>query len=106
MRAGQLRHLVAIEQPTRSENAIGESITTWSTLCTVWAAVEPATGQSYYAASQLESKVDGRVRIRYLEGIEPTMRIKYGDRTLNIVAVLHPQENKRELHLMYTENLD
>ncbi len=106
MKAGQLRHRIVIEQPTQTKNAIDEVVLTWSTFCTVWAAIEPAIGQSYYAANQLESKVDGRVRIRYRDDLEPTMRIKFGDRILNIVSIVHPQENRRELHLMYTEALD
>ncbi len=106
MKAGQLRHRIVIEKQTQTKNAIDEIILTWSTFCTVWAAIEPATGQTYYAANQLEAKVDGRVRIRYRDDIEPTMRIKYGDRILNIVSIVHPQENRRELHLMYSEGLD
>jgi len=106
MRAGQLRNLVIIEQPSLSKNEIGEVVPSWSTFCSCWAAIEPAVGRSYYAANQLESKVDGRVRIRYREGILPTMRIKFGERILSIVSVVHPQENHRELHLMYAESLD
>ena len=106
MKAGQLKHRIVIEKPTQVKNAIDEVILTWSTFCTVWAAIEPATGQSYYAANQLESKVDGRVRIRYRADLEPTMRIKFGDRILNIISIVHPQENHRELHLMYSEGLD
>jgi len=106
MKAGQLRHRIVIEKQTQTKNAIDEIILTWSTFCTVWAAIEPATGQTYYAANQLEAKVDGRVRIRYRDDIEPTMRIKYGDRILNIGSIVHPQENRRELHLMYSEGLD
>ena len=106
MKAGQLKHRIVIEQQAQTKNAIDEIILTWSTFCTVWAAIEPATGQTYYAANQLESKVDGRVRIRYRDDIEPTMRIKFGDRILNIVSIIHPQENRRELHLMYSEGLD
>ena len=106
MKAGQLKHRIVIEQQTQTKNAIDEIILTWSTFCTVWAAIEPATGQTYYAANQLESKVDGRVRIRYRDDLDPTMRIKFGDRILNIVSIIKPQENKRELHLMYAEGLD
>jgi len=46
------------------------------------------------------------VRIRYRADLEPTMRIKFGDRILNIISIVHPQENHRELHLMYSEALD
>jgi len=106
MRAGQLKQRITIQQPTQTKNAIDEVVSTWSTFCTIWAAIEPAVGSSYYAANQLDAKVDGKVRIRYRGDLEPTMRVKFGDRILNIVSIVHPQENHRELHLMYTENLD
>jgi len=106
MKAGQLKHRIVIEQQTQTKNAIDEIILTWSTFCTVWAAIEPATGQTYYAANQLEAKVDGRVRMRYHDDLDPTMRIRFGDRILNIVSIIHPKENHRELHLMYSEGLD
>jgi SPP1 family predicted phage head-tail adaptor len=106
MRAGQLRHRITIEQPTQAKNSIGEVVLTWSTFSTVWAAIEPAAGSTYYAANQLDARVDGRVRIRYRSDLLPTMRIKFGDRIFIIVSIIQPQENHRELHLMYTEALD
>ena len=106
MRIGLLRHRVIIEKPTDGTNAIDEVVSTWSTFCTVWAAVEPAAGNVYYTAKQLDARVDGRVRIRYRGDLEPTMRIKFGDRILSIVSIVHPKENQKELHLMYAESLD
>ena len=106
MRTGLLRHRIIIEKPTQSKNAIDEVVSTWSTFCTIWAAVEPAAGNAYYAANQLDAKVDGRVRIRYRGDLEPNMRIKFGDRILSIVSIVHPKENHKELHLMYAESLD
>ena len=106
MRIGQLRHRITIEKPAQGKNAIDEVVSTWSTLCTIWSAVEPAAGNVYYTAKQLDARVDGRVRIRYRGDLEPTMRIKFGDRILSIVSIVHPKENQKELHLMYAESLD
>ena len=106
MKIGLLRHRVIIEKPTQGKNAIDEVVSTWSTLCTVWAAVEPAAGNVYYTAKQLDARVDGRVRIRYRGDVEPTMRIKFDGRILSIVSIVHPKENQKELHLMYAESLD
>jgi SPP1 family predicted phage head-tail adaptor len=106
MKAGELRHRLIIEQPAKSKNAIDETVQSWETFATVWGAVEPATGKLFYAAKQLDSTVDGRVRIRYIKGLLPTMRIKLGDRILSIVSILMPQERQREIQIMYTESLD
>src|SRR4030042_4845782 len=106
MRSGDLKHQIIIQQPVKSKNAMGEWIETFETWATVWGAIEPASGATFYAARQLDSKVDGRIRIRYRTGIKPTMRILFGERVLSIVSVIQPKENHRELHLMYSEALD
>lgn len=106
MRIGQFKQRIVIERATQAKNAIGELVPTWATFVTVWAAVEPATGNTYYAAKQADSKADGRIRIRYRNDIKPTMRVKFDGRYLAILSVINPQESKKETHLIYTENLD
>lgn len=106
MNAGELKHRIIIQSPTTTKNALNESIVTWGTFATVWAAIEPAVGSTYYAAKQANAKVDGRVRIRYLTGLEPTYRILWGVRILNIVTIIEPKMDKREIVIMYTEALD
>ena len=106
MQAGKLRDYITIEHQTKARNAIGEVENAWATFCSCWAAIEPASGNTYYNAKQLDSKVDGRIRIRYRDGVKPTMRVKYGDRYFTIISLVQPQNTKRELHLMYSEGLD
>lgn len=106
MRSGNLRHRITIQQNTRTQNEIDEWIDGWSEFATVWAAIEPAIGKEYYAAKQIDSRVDGKIRIRYLEGLEPTMRIIWGERILNIISLMTVQERKREILIMYSEALD
>jgi len=106
MEAGKLRHHIILQQPVAGLNAIREEVYIWADVATVWAAVEPSTGSWYFAGQQGESKVDGRVRIRYRSDVLPTWRIKFGDRYLSIVSILNPQERNKELIIMYTESLD
>ena len=106
MKSGDLRHRIVLEQPIRSKNTIGEQIDTFTTVATVWAAVEPLTGTWLFQAQQADSKVSGRVRIRYREDIKPTWRILFDGRYLSIVSILNPDERKKELIIMYSENLD
>jgi len=106
MKAGQLRHRIIIQQQVKSQNAIDEWITSWEDWVTCWANIEPAVGKQYYEAKQLDSKVDGKIRIRYRTGVKPTMRVLHGQRILKIVSIIQPQENRKELVLMYTEELD
>lgn len=106
MKSGELKQRITIQQPTYTKNAIGEKIATWATWATVWAAVEPNWGGTYYRAKQSDSDVTGRIRIRYINGLKPTMRVSYQGRIFTIVSIIHPKENRKEIHIMYSEGLD
>jgi len=106
MKAGALSHRVTIQYQVRAENAIGEDEITWTTLATVWMKIIPKSGAVYYSAHQDDSTVSGYFSIRHRSDIEPTMRIKFGDRYLYIVAVWSPDEKNVELMGTYSEALD
>src|SRR5690606_36528234 len=75
----------------------------WSSYARVWAAVEDISGREFWAAQQVQSEVTTRVRVRYLPGVEPSMRVLHAGRTLEIVAVLEPDGTRRELQLLCKE---
>lgn len=103
MKAGQLRHRVTIERLDVGQDSAGAIVESWSEFAVVWAAVEPIGGREYWQAQQVAAENSVRVRIRYVEGVVPTMRIVYGSRKLNILAVVDIEERHRELQLMCSE---
>lgn len=106
MNIGKLRHRVTFRIRSISQNDFGEWITSYTDWVTVWAAIEPNLGKRYMEALQANSEVQGVIRIRYRSGVLPTMRIVYGSQTFSIVAIVHPLEQKKELHILYKEALD
>ena len=106
MNAGGLNKRIAIQAPSRSVNALGETIDTFATIATVWGAIEPLSGSKYFQALQANVDVSGRIRIRYRDIFKPTWRLKYKDRILLVVSIIHPEEAREELHIMYREQLD
>jgi len=72
-------------------------------VCNIWAAIEPLQGREYFAAMQVNADVTTRIRIRYREGVDRTMFVKYGDHEFEILYVIHPQFAKQELQLMSKE---
>lgn len=99
-----LRHIVAIQWlaagvPQQLDN--GEPNTAWvDFLPRVSASVEPLRGRELYAAQEHQADVDVRIRIRYREGIEPTMRVVHDGRVYDIRAVIDPDLRHRELELL------
>lgn len=102
--AGALRHRVTIQKATESINEKGETVPTWETFATVWAAVEPLRGREYFQSNAIQSELTTRIRIRYLAGVNPHMRVLYNGRTFHIQAVIDVDERHREMQLMCIED--
>ena len=85
---------------------MGEWYETYTDWATVWGSIEPNSGKNYFEALQSNSEVQGKIVIRYRTGVTPTMRVKYGNRYFKIISIVHPQERKKELDIMYKESLD
>ncbi len=106
MNAGRLRHRIRIQTPTAARNGYGEQIITWTTLATVWAAVEPLRGRELYDAEQVQAEISHRVRIRPYPGVTPQMRVLFDSRVLMIETVINVEERGRDMQLMCREMPD
>ena len=103
MRAGLLRSRVTIQQQTRADDAYGGATVTWSTFATRWAHLRPLRGSELIAAQQINSHVQGEALIRFTTGVDATMRIVYGTRVLQILAVVNMDERDEQQRLLYRE---
>lgn len=106
MRSGELRKRVTVQQRSTTQDAYGQPLTTWSDVCTVWAAIEPMSGRELLAAAAVRSESTHTVLMRYRPGIVPAMRINYGGRIFNIASVLDENERHRQLTLICSEGLN
>lgn len=87
----------------------GQQLDVYVPVATVWAAIEPLRGREYFSAMSEHADVTTRIRIRYREGIDRTMRVRYkepGDpefREFEILHVIHPGFRRKELQFMCKE---
>ncbi|TVQ59915.1 MAG: head-tail adaptor protein [Phycisphaerales bacterium] len=107
MRAGLLRHRVAVQQRVAATSDMGTPVDTWETVATVWGAVEPLSGTEALIAHQAASEATHRVRVR---GLPPTVRpdasrfrVEHKGRLFDVNAVLDQEERNIELHLLCRE---
>lgn len=105
MRAGTLRHRVTLQDRAKARDDLGAEIIVWVDIATVWGAVEPISGREFFDAQALNAEVTTLIRIRYLNGVVPTMRVAWSGHTYNILSVIEPETRRRELHLMCKELL-
>jgi len=98
MNPGQLRERIEIQQPTETRSALGEVTQTWTTWKSRWASVQTLNSKQVLTANQQDLRITHKVRLRYLDGLKSSYRIKWRDRVLQVVSVLeHAQFTVHEL---------
>lgn len=105
MRIGNLRSYLTIQNVTESFDENLELILSWGTFANVWGEYTPLVGREYYASKVVNAEVTGTVRIRYLAGVTPEMRIIDGTKTYGIEAVINIDNKNEELVLLVKEVL-
>ena len=93
MKAGQLRHRVAIQSRLEVVDEIGQPSTSWLTVATVWADVRYLSGLSALKAGADVSVSKCSIRMRQ-RAVNAGQRIVYGNEVFEIDAVL--PDGKRE----------
>lgn len=53
---------------------------------TVWASIDPTKGREYFEAQRIRSELTYKIFIRYLNGVNENMLIKFKDRTFEMVS--------------------
>ena len=103
MNIGKLRHRITLLRQVNEVNDYGASTQIWKRVATVWADVRPLSGREYFSAQQVQSEVTTQIWLRHIEGIKPTMKVKFGKREFEIISVLNTQERDVSLQLMCKE---
>ena len=105
MKGGKLRRRITIQQPTLAQNATGEMTPTWTSFAAnLPAEIVPSNGKEVIQADQINAQQPILVRIRYLSGLLPKMRLVYGARTFEIQSVANIEERNREMELTCLEH--
>lgn len=94
-----LRHRVVIQKPVETQDSnTGAITTTWQDIATVWAAIEPLSVKEIIAAQAEDSKMTGRITIRYRSDIDHSYRLYHAAKNMiyNIEGVLADKESGLE----------
>lgn len=85
--AGKLRHRIAIQeyQFIKQDPSTGEETRDWASIHECWAAIEPVSAREFVAAQAAQSKVTARITIRYVDGIDASMRIVHAKRGKDVI---------------------
>lgn len=107
---GRLRHQVRLQRfvPT-DRSSTGAPVGDWEDVATLFAAVTPGSGKELFAAAQIYPEANTQISIRYMPGIDASMRVLWNDpithedRQFDIQQVLDLNEAHVEIALVCIE---
>ena len=88
MHAGNLKHLVDIQHQVTTQDALGQVVGAWATLCSVWADIRLPSGLEQLRGDAFVSRTRASIRIRHRSDITAGMRVLIGLAVYDIEAVL------------------
>lgn len=92
--AGQLDNLVQIESRSIAKDSFGADVVTWVLFAQAWASIIEQRGDEGPRASQRVARREVLVRIRYLPGVLPQMRVVQGTRILQVNSIMFIGRNR------------
>jgi SPP1 family predicted phage head-tail adaptor len=103
MNPGRFRHRITFQSFIETTNENGFPVQDWTDVKTVWAMIKTLQGREYYEAATTQNENTVRFVIRYTTGINPDMRIKYKERTFEILSVINDDERNITLTIIAKE---
>lgn len=92
VKAGDLRHRIAIERPERTSDGAGGSTTEWMTVAEVWAAIWSRSADEDFTLDRVAGTATHDVWIRYRADVQPDMRIRFGTRLFDILGAIDVED--------------
>ena len=108
MRISRLRHKIRIERLQSTQNPSTGSITKkWVTFAITWAEIVPLSAKEFMNSQAMQSKITGRITIRFMRGLNAEMRIRHGRQIFNIEGILPDNKTGQEwLTIPYSEGVN
>lgn len=98
-----LNKRIIFQTPPSGKNQYGEIVSEWAVFKAAWANISPVSGRDFFKAETVNSEVTHKVLVRHILGLQPSMRIKYGNRFFSIISILNLQERNMLLQIMCRE---
>lgn len=84
--SGEFRNRITFQEFVSGTDDSGFPVESWQDIKSAWAMIKTLQGREYFSAAAVQAENTTRFVIRYTQGIDNKMRIKYGDRLFEIVA--------------------
>ena len=100
MEPGRFNRRIAIQQQSSTQDALGQPVNTWTDFSLVWADIRYTGGLETIKANAVTNTAKASIRVRWIIGVLPGMRVVHGLETFNILAVLPDQQRRQYVDLV------
>ena len=103
VRTSDYRKKGTFQRVSEVADEYGEMIGTWADLMDVRVAIEGITGSERFAAYQVQSDTDTRIRVRWnptLDTLTTKDRFKWGSVIYDIKSVINTRQENKEITIM------
>ena len=87
MNIGDMRHRITILKPVNATDDNGFETETYENFKTVWASISNLHGREYFEAATSNAEKTVKFTIRYIDGIDNSMRISFGGKQYEITFI-------------------
>lgn len=87
MNPGELRHRITLQTLEIIVNENGFEVEEWIDFKTVWASIKNLHGREYFEAAAVQKENTVKFTIRYIKGIDASMKILSKGRHYNITSI-------------------
>ncbi len=101
-RAGELIHRVQIQKFEKTRNEYGHFDETWVDHVKLWARVTHLSGRDLISAQAMQSETIARLKIRYRDNIDSTMRVVYKNRIYAINSPALEDADNGNIYVTFT----
>lgn len=85
-------HIIEIQSQTSERDDFGQQKQEWTSIATLAAKVKPLIGKDYIAAKQMIHEITHDIEIWGGNDIDPSMRVYFDGRSLEIISVINKDE--------------
>lgn len=99
-------HYVTVQQQSTQLDSAGQPVQSWTTFANLWVDIEPLIGantREMALAKEMYAELSHRINSWFIPGITPAMRIQYGSRIFNILAVINIKEQNQKMQILCSE---
>lgn len=87
MKISALNKRITIQELKLSINENGFEVEEWIDFRTVWAGISNLNGREYFDAAAVQMENTVKITIRYIPGIDTSMRILFKNKYYNITSI-------------------